>query len=351
MRTDVAVEVLIFPHSIRDTYGADVVGKVYNVSAFSTTEKINVIKYGAGYAVAYWDDVLKEFEPDVFVENLIGVFSKNLNGYNVCMRLVYLEFDGITWEGKFNQNRVIYDQECALAILRLNNEFAQVGVYESAESNTEFKYSGSPYLNRLYEVHKKGPDNVEPVVVKTNPVSQDPTQIKVKLQPEPRPVDDPVPGLNNSLMDYYSSIGLPDYEDEFDDKKKKKRKKRKNRKDVNYGISKVIKAANSPKKAYRRHGVLVCSEKDAIRKDEKIIKAFLKDFIPGHQEWKKEFRKELSKRWIQVYVITKKQLKRLEKDHQHAQSAKRVSANVERTIDFTRKLFNTPIDHWNDPSR
>lgn len=346
MRTDVWVDILIFPYKIRSDYGVDAVQKEYAISAFSTEDRINVIKRGSRYAVAYWDDLIREFDSDVLVENIISIFMVNLRGYRIKAKMTYHEFDGSIWDNKFAKDTIVFDESCAKAILELSNQFAKMAPYVSDETDSEFQYSGSNTISRLYDMFKNGPI---PAKVKSN--------LRLDNQPkEEKQVtwkNGNIPGISRTRSDnddvhrLYESMGF--FDDDYK-KKRKSKKKKKNHDDVTFSSSKVIKAANSPKRAYRRHGVIVCSEKKAIKKDEQTIKSFLKEFIPGSQSWKKEFRKELGRRWMHVYVISKKQLRKFEKEYRRSQTSDVITTNVERTIDLTRRLF-TPLDQWNDPNK
>ena len=125
--------------------------------------------------------------------------------------------------------------------------------------------------------------------------------------------------------------------------------KKKHRKE--YAQSRILYDAKNAKRSYNRHGVIICSDKSSKKKDMKIIKEFLKDFFPGNSNWIKEFRHDVLCRWMKMYSISKKDLKELEKTHRKAQNAKRNSIKTEKTLDFTRRLFNVPIDRWDDPSK
>ena len=107
--------------------------------------------------------------------------------------------------------------------------------------------------------------------------------------------------------------------------------------------------SNNAKKMIRRHGIIVASKKD-IHKDERIIRDFLREFFPGNSSWKKEFRADVAKRWVQMFVVTKGQLKKLEKAARKARREKDSGDRVSKALDFTQMLFGTK-DHWSDPNR
>lgn len=144
-----------------------------------------------------------------------------------------------------------------------------------------------------------------------------------------------------------------DIEDEFDfgytNKMYTKKNKSKSKKPY-YGTSRIWKNSDNIKRSIKRHGVVVTDSKKDVRSDEKIIKEFLKDFIPGGADWKKDFRKEVLERWMHCYAIEKKRLKKYEKKaRKHAHKKRAIDPN--KAVEFTKRLFYTPIDKWADPSR
>ena len=173
-------------------------------------------------------------------------------------------------------------------------------------------------------------------------------------------------------LDFFNSFGISDYSDDDDDEDgdeddeninpfdfleyhlkgyNPKYKRSKNKRPKGIPVSKVFRDAKNAKRAYNRHGVIICNDKDAKKRDEKILKEFLKDFFPGDSNWIKEFRHDVLKRWMKMYFVTKKDLKELEKTHRKAQNAKRNHVKTEKTLDFARRVFNVPVDRWNDPSK
>ena len=129
-----------------------------------------------------------------------------------------------------------------------------------------------------------------------------------------------------------------DYDDDDDDDDK-----------PGYYQSACWHSSDNAKKMIRRHGVIVANKKD-IRKDERIIREFLKEFFPGNAGWKKEFRSDVAKRWLQMFVVTRGQLKRLEKAARKARRENDSGDRVSKALDFTQMLFGTR-DHWSDPNR
>ena len=126
--------------------------------------------------------------------------------------------------------------------------------------------------------------------------------------------------------------------------------KRRNKKNSYYGKSRVWKDSNHVRRSINRHGVVI-STKSNMDRDKKILKEFLKDFIPGNKGWEKSFRAELAKRWMAVYVVSKKQLKTLEKNHRNKKSNKSNRNNLKGAFGIASKILAPKNDIWFDPNR
>lgn len=294
------------------------------VSKMSNAAAINVLKRSNepnAYIVAFNVGELMDDQMviDVLFSNIIYIFDTNLPAdTKVDFTIGTIPMIGCVEDSLADLS--IQDRHDMLEemgyVLSLHNEFVSVLIHA-----TNYDYATSDTVTNIASILMGLDDSAE--------------------QEEEEDGEADEADVVNSLNDYVMHF----LEDSEPTKKKKKKGKK------TYRISRAVKAANSPKKSYKRHGVIICSDKDAIKKDRKIIKEFLKDFIPGDSKWKRHFRDDLLDRWIRVYVITKKQLKRFEKN-QHRESDKdRLSRNARQTIDFTRRLFNVPIDTWNDPTR
>lgn len=92
---------------------------------------------------------------------------------------------------------------------------------------------------------------------------------------------------------------------------KKKGKKKKKKKDKKERYSKLM---DEGKKNIKAHNILV-SPKDNkdFKHDAKVVKGFLKEFIPQKSKWAKRYRNELLQRWMSVFVITPKMAKKIKK--------------------------------------
>ena len=115
--------------------------------------------------------------------------------------------------------------------------------------------------------------------------------------------------------------------------------------------SKVLRVSKNPKKSYNRHGIIVCSDKSAIRKDRETIKRFLKEFIPGQSEWKKALRRDLLSRWMKLYTVSNKKMRSLEREFRRANSKDRPRFDAERALEYSRRIFNIYDDNWSNPNK
>lgn len=315
----------IVPYGVRLDELADYsVGEVGN--AFSTREYLNVNKVEDGYSVIFDTQTLIGLNPQYLINNIMKIFTANLPGENVNISLVYLyEMENDALDDKF-------DMTVAQAIMMLDIMFYRV----LGQGASNFRYYRSQSVVDTAETYQD--------IMEGNDDDDD---------------DDDDPEEGDREFGYGGSgdpfglltKALRGYESEDDDDEDDHRK-RKPRYDGYYESSRVLKSAKNPKRAYHRHGVLVARNKNAIKKDEKIIKAFLKEFIPGSAGWKKDLRDDLLKRWIHVYAVTNKQLRRLEKQHHKAMEERyRPKINTEKTLAIARQVFNVPIDNWSNPNK
>lgn len=117
-----------------------------------------------------------------------------------------------------------------------------------------------------------------------------------------------------------------------------------------YGKSSVVLNAENAKRCYNRHGVVVASKKDIMR-DRKILKKFLKEFIPGDAAWKQEFRSDILKRWMSMYCISKSDLKYLQKKRKKQYYRDNRTRKVTNAMNVTRNILSVPVSDWYNPNK
>lgn len=286
----------------------------------SDENQINVNRATDGYSVIYEDQLFNEIDKAKFLAQLIKIFNTNLPGRIVNIRIQY-NFEA---EETYEFTEETFDSVMSLRNLCMSIvETRRVPnmSYEDTESISEC----IEFYEDNYEDGEDGSSNeFEETDNSVSSYSED---------------DDPY-GIMSLLRSGYTD------DDDDDDYRSKKKCK------DYYGRSRVWKNAKSPKKAVRRHGVIIADSKSDIKKDEKILKEFLKDFFPGKASWEKEFREDVVKRFIKMYTVSKKNLKKLEKQHRKHRRKKHSShIDAEKAADITKRLFNVPVDRWNDPTK
>ena len=296
----------------------------------STESRMTVNKVDDGLAVVYNDAVIRKMKCSTFLATITSMLSKNCPDtiFDVHINFFY-DIDGEI------------DPE-TMKFLEDLSRLIKAVVDTGKVPNIEYKYGNSRLLNQNAENFKH---------------NQNPKPQEEEDEDDSDEDDDEL-----SEDDIWNALGIEadDEDSELDEAAEiedpfefmhnvKKVTKQKDSKEY-YGRSRVAKNSKNLKKEVRRHGVIVGSKND-IKKDAKIIKAFLKDFIPGNAEWKKEFRNDILKRWLRMYVISKKKLKSLEKEHRKAVESKAKSKNAKKVMKFTKSLFTIPSDRWSDPTK
>lgn len=275
----------------------------------STGEKINVIKVNDGYSVVFDDVIFASIPLSKLATSLVQLFSNNVPDTIFNFQIKY------HYE---TPNDTYFDYDTAKHVLDLDDMMIKI---DNSKKIPVFQYTRLDDLDGVYSDFR------------------DEEEFNLSDDDESDDDDD-----NADYVDY-------DIDDDdgilsflSNDTKPSKVKKYKEY----YGRSRCFKNSKQPKKQIKRHGVLI-ADKDDIKHDEKVIKEFLKDFIPGDASWKKEFRSDVLNRWMSMYAISKKTLKQLEKQNRKNRKSREIK--TERMINFADKLFAVPLDRWNDPTK
>jgi hypothetical protein len=294
------------------------VADIGNIKSTDTRIKVNTIKNAKdSYSIIYNDDVFTKLSPALFLTNMIKIFSAHIEDPQLNLSLYY-DFR--------TEDEILFDADATESILKLH-----VLCEEVMEANKvpSLNYIKSDNIDHLIEIMESVDDNED------DDEEEDPYNM----------FDD----LDEDDNDLYSDLLGTYAKNIYGSDHKKKHKKKSG---TYYGVSKVWRNANNPKRSINRHGILIASDKDDLEKDEKILKEFLKDFLPGKQNWKKEFRKDVLKRWMKMYAVSKKTMHRLDKEHRKSQQKKSKShIDTDRALYFTRRLFNVPLSSWDDPNK
>ena len=277
----------------------------------STETKINVLKVSDGYSVVFDDDVFMNVQPSKLIASLVTICSNNLKDTIFDFRIIY-HYEGAE-DSYFDPNvaKHVLDMDILMTDI---NDSKRIPVF------------GYTRLEGIADVASDLQDWNE---------EEDPFGV------------DEYDDEEDDDDDEDDEYGPDDFMSLLTGKPTKKSKKEKNH--DYYGRSRVWKNSKQPKRQIHRHGVLIAADKSDLKKDEKIIKEFLKDFLPGKSGWKKEFREDVLERWMRTYAISRKNLKHLERKHRKNRTKK--SDATKKALQFTNRLFSVPIDRWYDPSR
>lgn len=315
-----------------ENYRSEIVGfdPKFHGTTISTADEIKVNKVEDGYSILYFDTDFSGVDTAVLLTNISRLMKANLPETEFDFIINYLH----TRRSQYpDLSGFIGDPKATSVVLEIDNNLMKKPdiLYPLI-----YKRSGSvKNLGRIIHMFSTKTGLFAP---------EDNLSDKTQSQ-ENIGVPTPMSVMKETDVSEFIKMMLGDTNNSG---KKKKKKKSKNH---YYASSRVLKASSDPKKQYKRHGVIVCNDRSAIRRDITTVKEFIKDFIPGKSGWEKSLRKDLCERFINAYVVTKGQLKDLEKKHRKEIAKQSQAKKTKHVIDFTEKLLYTPIDHWNDPSR
>ena len=291
--------------------------------AFSTADKIYVNNIPEGYQILFKPGVFESLHDTIHnvVKSIINIFKKNVPNQMISINVVL--YNGIASQ-EFDETI-----QALLKILSALKNLEDIDMEFNSFSDGKGKLINDP---KAFDG-----DSFESFGRKADHVYYDDDAIDSMNDN-----DDYIDEEEEDIKSFLNSIyGI---NDDDDDRPKKKKDK------SSYTKSRIWKNSDNLKKEINRHGVIISDSKKDIKADEKIIKEFLKEFLPGNSDWKKEFRKDVLDRWMQMYMIEKKQLKKFQKkSRKKRRRARRIDPN--KAIDLTQRLFNTPISAWNDPTK
>ena len=278
------------------------------------------------YSIVYRADDFKDISRPNLMLNIIRLFNNNLPGVGINMMLSYHYLT--------DEDIDLFDPEVGQAILEMNQFCKKM---DQSGQLPIFQYGGLTGEDDIDEdcyLHEEEPE-------------------------EEDDEEDTPSGLGWLFGDDDPDDNGEDEDDpndpfgflKDDDEKKSSKKKKASIEDF-IGRSKVVKNAKNPKRDINRHGVVIAKKKSDIEKDREVIKQFLKVFIPGNKEWIKEFRKDVLRRWVTMYAISRKDLNKMQKKHmRHKKAAQQKGYGAfDRGLQLTKKLMTSPIDRWSDPN-
>lgn len=305
------VKINIFPPNINinqlQYYEESVYGKI-----FSTLTEIRLNKVMDGYSILYRADSFERIDIPIFADNLVNIFIDNFADDIIEIELYY-----------WHMGEKYFSAPCGINIIQLDD-------YLTDYDDDRIQYNTTESVDYLIESYDEDSEEFD--------FDEDDTEED----------DDDMDPDDEEEEDW-------DEEDPLAFLRKGKSSKTKKKK--SYGSSRILKLSKNPKKNIKRHGLVLSNNKTemkkAMKKDEKTIRAFLKDFIPGNAKWIKEYRAGILERWMDMYRITKKNLKRLQKEQRRKYEKKHGGSRItkEKAMSFTRKLLNGYNDSWNDPTK
>lgn len=283
-------------------------------TAFSTLDKLSVNKTDDGYSILYKVSDFMKLDQPIFMKNLIKIFMSNLGNDIIIAASVDYDYEELL--------DTHYDDAAGRRVLELCQ--LMKGIDESGRYPM-FKYTESKNIFDMMDVDMDDDSDDE----------------------DDKDDDDDDLGKYLDILGINSKGPNGSFLDDIDDDKNKNKKKS----HEYYGRSRVLKNSKNPKRDIHRHGVIIASKSD-IAQDKKIIKKFLKDFIPGKSHWKKEFRQDIVKRWMKMYSISKSDLKDLEKKQRRKNAPKHQNKYVANAINMTSRLISQPLNNdWFNPNK
>lgn len=299
-RVDVAIHILPDNVSLYKLIGFD---PDMDGTTYSTIDGINVNRAKYGYSILYSASDFMKLDLKSFVLSMIQIFNNNIPGALINTTLEY------NYAEMLDEH---YDEAVGIRIVNFGQMLDQVS---NSSDFPSFHYDKSQ--NILDMVDNEFDDSDD---------------------------DDDFYNDDYEEDDPFAVFFDEDYDDDDD------REYRNKSYSDYYGRSRVVTNAKNAKRDMHRHGVIIASKSD-INSDKKILKEFLKDFIPGNSSWKKEFRNDVLKRWMKMYCISKSDIRYINKQYRKANYKEKRNKNIENAINMTTRLFTASADSWYDPNR
>ena len=320
----------------------------------SSSDEFKVNKTASGYSVVFSDDTLVNINVGSLMSQLFVLLMNNLEGtLNIKMDYHFIDNDM-----KFNIN-----EDALIEILKMDDILKKSSnTLTMADRDVMICYIESDSISEIKEFIEMDDeeDNNESddddTVEVTQPIQLLNTIDKNMRMYTSQSIDeededdfDVDENVKSTLTSILGDLGLDDEDD--DNKEAITKSKKKTKSYSNTPRSRVFKESKNPKKEFKRHGVIITRDKDDLERDQKVIKEFLKEFIPGKEKWVKEFRSDILKRWTNTYTIRAKDLKRIEKNRKKMQKDKERKKKNKEILKLTRNIFNVPISSWDDPNK
>jgi len=313
------VNIIVFPKETNLNQVEDYDELLYG-RAFSNLNEIQVNRVPNGFSVLYRDDIFSKLDPTMFVDGLINLLTSNISDTFV-LKIYY-----------FYMGSHFYHQ-CGSAIISMDEYLS------NHYRNDMMRYTTSESVSYIIDHYDAVMDRF---------YIDDSNQEEPKKEVEEYDDDDIE---DEDSEDDEEEEDTDDDEEEFDIEELLKPSKNTNK---SYDYSRIMRTSKDTKRNVKRHGIIISSNKDARKRDVKILSGFLKDFIPGKSRWIKTYREEILERWMDMYVITKKIAKRMSKEHKDRlkrTQRRKPPITKDGVINFTQKLLQNYSDPFYDPNR
>ena len=285
-------------------------------SNFSQKDQININKVIDGYSVIFLDTVFKYLDIKLFIGNLIKLLTTNLPDtiFDISIHYHYITS---------NCSYDYYDNDTARKIYELHETMMML---INSNQMKCLEYSESDTLNKMFDdLNNIQEDETED----SNTEIHNHSHIDINPAQEAA-----IKHLLEQCGMAEDSENTDDIDDDKDERKVKYHKKY-------YGKSRVFSNIKHPKQVIKKHNLLVTKSNSDIKDDIKILKSFLKDFIPGNSKWKKRFRDELLQRWMATYVISKKNMKKFMKSYNKKLKDEELDENISTLATLLQSYQNS----------
>ena len=306
---NICIKIIIFPMAVDLNKEENYDEKIFGTE-FSDLDDIRVNQVIGGYSILYNDKLFPQLDTKSFADNILGLFISQIPDGNLTVELYYFHM------GDFSE-------ECGKALIELD-EYIGDSDFDFDPNERIYYHTTSNMTNILY-AYDEDTDTFD--------FSEEVDDGEICCNDYPDcDCDDDDDDIEQAFERHLKDTdGLP--------KKSKKV----------YGRSRLMKTTKNAKRDIKRHNFLISSDKKAKKYDEKIIKAFLKDFIPGDEKWIKSYRATLLERFMTMFVMSKKMAKAMKNSHKKKSGNNR-KLNKNDAVQFTKQLFNG-YDPFYDPNR
>lgn len=290
---------------------------------------LNNIKYG--YTIIFRANTFGDLDMIKFSRNLANIINNLDKKYLIDIRFQY---NFMMIDGTINFRRSTFSNLRVLDIMFNNLDKSPINtdrvVYKSStviaqraydrireHLQTKDQYVGAVDLS----IQLEDPGQYSYALSEENPLLPKGSRFDFMY---PRIEDN---GNDDDLS--YDNI-YDDYEDEEDDESEER----------TYEKSKVWKYSKNKKKSIKRYGVIIADSKHDIKNDIDIVRDFLDDFIPSNSKKADKFKDTLANRFMRVYCITEKQLRKNEKRFNSKHKSKNKKSDKSRLNLFDKNWYD-----------